>query len=184
MTNSPPESSASPARIRLRSNIVPVVGLVLATLLIYAPAFRFSFLNWDDSWYILWNDFIKSWSPANLYGILTEPVARNYAPVTIAGFLIEHTLWGERPAGYHVTNVCLHALNAVLVFRLLQQLTRNDWLAWGVAALFVVHPVQVESVAWVVRDVHAGEPDLLAPFGANREAGRVGLPVAGAGAAQ
>ncbi|SFH61472.1 hypothetical protein [Planctomicrobium piriforme] len=131
------------------SAVLPVVGLVLSIAVVYFPVVQFQLLNWDDSWYLTWNELIKSWAPGNLYRIATEPVARNYAPLTILSFLTEHTLWGLRPAGYHVTNVLLHMLNAVLVFRLLRQLTKNDWLSWGVAMLFALHPVQVESVAWI-----------------------------------
>lgn len=127
----------------------PAAGLILAVWLLYAPSIGYQFLNWDDSWYILWNDLIKSWHPANLYQIMTEPVARNYAPATIGSFLVEHTLWQLWPGGYHVTNILLHAINAVLVLQLLRQLTKNDWWAWSVAALFAVHPLQVESVAWI-----------------------------------
>ncbi|WP_437224524.1 hypothetical protein SH661x_003667 [Planctomicrobium sp. SH661] len=125
------------------------VGLVLATLLVYAPTFNFDFLNWDDVWYIHRNELIRSWHPANLYAIMTQPVARNFAPLTIGTFLVEHSLWQLWPGGYHVTNVLIHMVNALLVLQLLRQLTRNDWLAWMVAVLFVVHPVQVESVAWI-----------------------------------
>jgi hypothetical protein len=129
--------------------LIPVVGLLLLAAIVYAPVARFGFLNWDDSWYIQWNDLIRSWHPVNLYRIATEPVARNYAPLTIGTFLVEYTFWRVWPGGYHLTNLLLHMLNGVLVWQLLKQLTRNDWLAWLAAALFVVHPVQVESVAWV-----------------------------------
>ncbi|WP_437185018.1 hypothetical protein SH668x_002108 [Planctomicrobium sp. SH668] len=126
-----------------------VLGLILLTAIIYAPVLRFEMLNWDDNWYLTWNDLIKSWHPANLYRIMTEPVARNFAPVTIGSFLVEHTLWGLWPGGYHATNVLIHMINGVLVLQLMRQLTNNGWMAWTVAALFLVHPVQVESVAWV-----------------------------------
>lgn len=127
----------------------PAFGLLLIAVLVYAPVVRFQFLNWDDSWYILWNDLIKSWHPTNLYRVLTEPVCRNFAPATIGTFLMEHTLWQLWPGGYHATNVLIHLVNALLVLQLLRQLTKNEWLAWMVAALFLVHPVQVESVAWI-----------------------------------
>ncbi|HWL08020.1 MAG TPA: hypothetical protein VNQ76_06440 [Planctomicrobium sp.] len=126
-----------------------VVILVLSTVILYYPATGYELLNWDDPWYLTWNELLRSWHPMNLYQILTEPVARNYAPVTIFTFLVEYHLWGLHPSGYHATNVLLHAVNAVLVLQLIRQLTRNDWLSLAVALLFVVHPVQVESVAWI-----------------------------------
>lgn len=128
---------------------LPVAGLMLMTALVYGPVLHYEFLNWDDNWYIRWNDLITSWHPVNLYRIMTEPVARNFAPATIGTFLVEHTLWQLWAGGYHLTNVLIHLVNGVLVLQLLRQLTRNDWLAWVVAALFIIHPVQVESVAWI-----------------------------------
>ncbi len=131
------------------NNLWPVLGLLAVTALVYAPVVKFGFLNWDDTWYVVRNDLIKSWHPANLYRIATEPVARNFAPLTISTFLIEHSLWGLWAGGYHLTNLALHALNAVLVFGLIERLSKNKLLAWGIAATFALHPLQVETVAWI-----------------------------------
>ena len=133
----------------LREHRWPALGLGLLVILIYAPVATFDFVNWDDTWYIVRNDLIKSWHPVNLYRVVTEPVARNFAPLTITTFLVEHSLWGLWPGGYHVTNVLLHAVNALLVYALIFRLTRDALMAWIVAALFAVHPVQVETVAWI-----------------------------------
>lgn len=132
-----------------RANQLAVISLLIIVGVLYAPTLRYEFLNWDDPWYIINNDLIKSWHPVNLYKVMTEPVARNFAPLTIGMFLVEHTLWGLNSGGYHATNVLLHALNTVLVFALIRQLTKNSGTAWLVAALFAVHPIQIESVAWV-----------------------------------
>ncbi|QDT34446.1 hypothetical protein [Thalassoglobus polymorphus] len=136
-------------RAWLQLNLWPVLGLVAVTFLVYAPVVNFGFLNWDDTWYIVQNDLIKSWNPVNLYKIATEPVARNFAPLTIGTFLVEHTLWGLWPGGYHLTNVLLHAVNAVLVYSLVERISKNQLAAWGLAALFALHPLQVETVAWI-----------------------------------
>ena len=109
----------------------------------------FDFVNWDDPAYVLHNDLIKSWSPDNLAGVATKTVTRNYAPLTIGSLLIDHTIWGLNPSGYHATNVLLHLVNGVLVFVLVRQLTGNSFVAWTTAALFLVHPVQIETVAWI-----------------------------------
>ena len=116
---------------------------------LYAPTVTYDFLNWDDPWYILDNPLIRSWHPANLVGIITEVVARNYAPVTIFSFLVDHTLWGFWAGGYHLTNLVLHAVNAVLLYALILRLSGSRSVAWLTAALWAVHPVQVESVAWI-----------------------------------
>ena len=128
----------------LQCGVLTILGLIA-----FAPSISFDFVNWDDYAYIHENDLIKSWSPANLKDVATEVVTRNYAPVTIFSFLVEHTLWGMNPAGYHATNVLLHLINGVLVFLLLRQISGSTFVGWLTAALFLLHPVQIESVVWI-----------------------------------
>ena len=123
--------------------------LVMLGLAVFWPSVHFDFVNWDDPAYLEHNDLIKNWSWQNLKGIATEVVTRNYAPLTIFSFLIEHTLWGLNPSGYHLTNIVLHTINAVLVFLLVRRLTESSFVGWITAALFLVHPVQIESVVWI-----------------------------------
>ncbi len=126
-----------------------VLSLVSLVVALYAPIVQYEFLNLDDLAYVVDNDLIKSWHPLNLWRVMTASVARNFAPLNIGLYLIEHTLWGLNSGGYHAMNLVLHAINAVLVFALIRQLTQNRWTAWIVAALFAVHPLQVEVVAWI-----------------------------------
>ncbi len=136
-------------RRQVLTNLGILTVISILTVWLYMPTRTFEFVNWDDPWYILKNPLIQSWSLANLKGILTETVARNYAPLTIFSFLLDHTLWGDWAGGFHLTNLLLHAANAVLVFLLIRQVTgRTDWSA-VTAVLFAAHPVQVETVAWV-----------------------------------
>ena len=102
--------------------------LVILTLIAFWPSVWFDFVNWDDPAYIAHNDLIKSWSPSNLYGIATESVTRNYAPLTIFSFLIDHSIWGDNPCGFHATNVLLHLLNGILVLLLVRQLTDSRFV--------------------------------------------------------
>jgi len=124
-------------------------SLVVVGLIAFWPTVEFDFVNWDDPAYVWHNDLIKSLSPANLYGVATEAVTRNYAPLTISTLLMDHSIWGMQPSGYHATNVLLHVLNGILVFLLTRQLSRSDFVGWLTAALFLVHPVQIETVAWI-----------------------------------
>jgi protein O-mannosyl-transferase len=123
--------------------------LVILGVVVFWPSVSFDFVNWDDPAYLQHNDLIKGWSWQNLKGIATEVVTRNYAPLTIFSFLIEHTLWGLNPDGYHITNIVLHAINGVLVFLLIRRLSGSTFVGWITAALFLVHPVQIESVVWI-----------------------------------
>jgi len=134
-----------------RSQSIVPAALLLCSLVAFAywPVHAYDFVNWDDTWYVVRNPYLGSWSPANLKAIATDVINRNYAPLTIFTYLLEHTLFGLEPAGYHIFNVLLHAVNAVLVFVLISQLTKNRPAAWATAALFAVHPVQIESVAWI-----------------------------------
>ncbi len=137
------------ARRRVLIHLGILTGLFAMTVWLYMPSRSFEFVNWDDPWYIQNNPLVQSWNLANLKGIATETVARNYAPLTIFSFLLDHTFWGDWAGGYHLTNLVLHAVNAQLVFFVIRQVTgRTDWAA-ATAVLFAVHPVQVESVAWV-----------------------------------
>ena len=123
-------------------------GLVLLVLVAYFPAFTGGFV-WDD-WILVAEPLIR-----RVDGIVSIWFAPSelkhefhYWPVTYTSFWIEHKLWGLHPAGYHAVNVVLHALNTVLLWRVFVRLSVPG--AWLVAAVFAVHPVHVESVAWII----------------------------------
>ncbi|HVJ67563.1 MAG TPA: hypothetical protein VM510_06240, partial [Caulifigura sp.] len=127
--------------------IAAILGALVA--LVYWPVAGFEFLNWDDPWYVVDNPLVKSWSPSNLAAIATEPCSKNFAPLTIFTLLVEHTTFGLWAGGYHLVNVLLHAVNAGLVCVLVRQVTKSELAAWLAAVLFAVHPIQIETVAWV-----------------------------------
>ncbi len=122
-------------------------GLLIAV--VFGPSLNYGFVNWDDPWYVVNNPLITGWSLENLWGIATEVVTRNYAPVTIFSYLVDHTLWGLWPGGYHLTNLLWHFVNTVLVFVLVRQVSGQTHWAWPTALLFALHPVQIESVVWI-----------------------------------
>lgn len=142
----PSLNSDNGAKRRIQLLIASLAGLVFLT---YWPVASYGFVNWDDPWYVLNNPYLQSWSPSNLHAIATDVIIRNYSPLTIYTYLVEYTLFGADPAGYHVVNVLLHCVNAALVFVLISQLSGSRFVGWGTAALFAVHPVQIESVAWI-----------------------------------
>ena len=124
-----------------------IFGLALAALTIFAyqPAWHGGFL-WDDDYYITKNELLTA--PDGLRRIwfsLDSP--SQYFPLTYTTFRIEHAFWGLNPTGYHWVNLLLHVANALLVWRLLFRLKVPG--AWLAGAIFAIHPVQVESVAWM-----------------------------------
>jgi protein O-mannosyl-transferase len=119
--------------------------LLLFTLLLYQPSFRAGFI-WDDDAMVTANPLIKSgWSGLRDIWFTTKFV--DYIPVTLSSFWLEWRLWGMQATGYHAMNVLLHALNVVLLWRVLLRLrVPGGWLA---ALVFAAHPVCVASVTWV-----------------------------------
>jgi tetratricopeptide (TPR) repeat protein len=123
----------------------PGILLVLAVFLAYLPVWHAGFI-WDDDYYVTANRLLTA--PDGLYRIwFSWDSPSQYFPLTYTWFRFERDLWGLQPVGYHAMNLLLHAANALLLWRLLKRLDiPGSWLA---AALFALHPVQVESVAWV-----------------------------------
>ena len=136
--------------------------LLLVTAIAYLPATQNLFTNWDDPGYILDNPGIKRLDPSAIGHLFSSFHKGNYHPLTMLSFALDYSSWGLSPRGYHVVNVALHLLNTlgVLVFtRMLLSLRdepRATQIALATALLFGVHPLHVESVAWVV-----GRKDLL-----------------------
>jgi tetratricopeptide (TPR) repeat protein len=121
-------------------------GLIfLATLVAYIPAMRGGYI-WDDDSYITENVTLRTLD--GLRRIWLEPKALpQYYPLVHTSFWLEYHLWQLHPFGYHLVNVLLHALNAILLLMMLRYLRVEG--AWLAALIFALHPVQVESVAWI-----------------------------------
>lgn len=121
-----------------------LAGLILLAFAAYLPALQGGFV-WDDDDYVSENPLLRD--ADGLRRIWTTTESPQYYPLVFTSFWIEYHLWGLSPAGYHAVNVALHALNAFLVGLLLRGLRVRG--AWWVAVLFLLHPVHVESVAWI-----------------------------------
>ena len=128
--------------------------VILLTILAHARGLQGQFLEWDDYSHITHNLAIRSLSPTNLWKMFTEPAAKLYVPLTWVSLAIDYQVWGHNPFGYHLTNLVLHVANTMLVLLLAFQLLRGRFegahtAAILTAAIFGVHPLRVESVAWV-----------------------------------
>ncbi len=132
-----------------------LIGLALLAVVGYLPTLQAGFV-WDD---VIFTEAEPVREFSGLWHIWFEPTTldpeSHYWPITYSSFWLEHKLWGFAPAGYHATNIVLHLLNSLLLLMLLRRFALPG--AWLAAAIFAVHPVHVEPVAWVM-----GRKDLLA----------------------
>jgi hypothetical protein len=118
--------------------------LVLITLLAYQPAWHAGFI-WDDDHHLTANPAMTA--PHGLRMIWSSLAVSRYYPLTLTSFWVQRQLWGLNPIPYHLVNIALHAINGVLIFFLLRRLRVPG--AWLAATLWALHPVNVESVAWI-----------------------------------
>jgi tetratricopeptide (TPR) repeat protein len=124
--------------------------LVAVTLVVYWPVTHYDFINYDDPDYFSANTHVQAGlTPGNVVWAFCTECAGNWHPLTWLFLMLDVNLFGRGPAGPHVTNLLFHLANTMLVFLLLRSLTRATWRSACVAALFALHPLHVESVAWI-----------------------------------
>jgi tetratricopeptide (TPR) repeat protein len=124
--------------------------LALATLVLYNPITRAPFLNFDDTSYFVDNPHVHaglSWKTVKWAFTTTE--LSDWKPITWLSHTLDAQLFGFKPEAPHTINILLHAANAVVLFLILLRATGCGWRSLGVAALFALHPINVESVAWI-----------------------------------
>ncbi len=133
-----------------RTRFCVVLLLVLATLVIYWQTGSHDFVNYDDNIYVTDNPQVKA--GLNWGGVqwaFTSDHAGNWHPLTWLSHMADVELYGIQPQGHHLTSVVLHGANVLLLFLLLFRCTGDFWPSIFAAALFALHPLRVESVAWV-----------------------------------
>jgi hypothetical protein len=134
--------------------------LIVATLLVFGQVRNHDFTNWDDPLYVTENPHVQAGlSPKNLVWAFTTTHASNWHPLVWLSLMLDSELYGLNPGGYHLTNLLLHIANTLLLFLVLRRMTGALWRSGFVAALFALHPLHVESVAWV-----AERKDVLSTF--------------------
>lgn len=132
-----------------KKNGIILFILLGITFLAFLPSLQAEFNNWDDDLYVVDNPYLFSFSIENIKNIFTNPISGNYNPLTIFTFAIERHFFGLNPFPYHLNNVLLHLFCTGLVFWLVRLLKLPFIGAIVVTALFGLHPMRVESVAWV-----------------------------------
>lgn len=125
--------------------------LVLAiTGIAYYPSLNNGFLNWDDIIYVMNNDMIKTLSVENVTKMFSTFYMGNYHPFIIFSFAFDYSLFQLNPTGYHVHNLVIHLINSFLVYAFCYFLfSKKTNIALIVSVLFALHPMHVESVAWI-----------------------------------
>ncbi len=134
--------------------------LTLVTLAVYFQVHNFKFMTFDDFDYVYKNPNIQNGITfKSIQWALTARYALNWHPLTWLSHMLDWQLYGSNPAGHHLTNLIFHIANALLLFLVLKRMTNAIWQSAFVAALFALHPLHVESVAWV-----AERKDVLSTF--------------------
>ncbi len=132
-----------------RRAAIPLL-LAALTLAVYAQVARYDFINFDDPGYARDNPHVLAGlSREGLVWAFTTTKEANWHPLTWLSLQLDAQLFGPSPPGFHATNVVLHVANVLLLYLLFQRMTRSSWRSALVAALFGIHPVHVESVAWI-----------------------------------
>ena len=139
--------------------IVICLFLAALTWLVFGQTLRHDFINYDDPRYVYENTKITS--GVSLSGIawaFTHIHSMNWHPLTTISHMLDCQVYGLKPGGHHFTNVLLHIVAAILLFLALQEMTGTFWNSAFVAAVFAIHPLRVESVAWIAerKDVLSG----------------------------
>jgi tetratricopeptide (TPR) repeat protein len=131
-----------------RASPILALAVAAAAILAHAPAISNGFVNWDDARYITGNPMVGSVTWEGVRWAFTTFHENNWHPLTWLSHMIDGALFGASPAGHHAMSVALHAANAALLFLVLARMTGKVAPSVLVAALFAVHPLGVESVAW------------------------------------
>ncbi len=153
-----PDAAARPTSFRGDACICVLLAVV--TLALYWPVAGFEFNNYDDAQYITQNPRVQSGLTAqNIRWAFTTGHASNWHPLTWLSHMLDCQLFGLNSGGPHLVNALFHIANTLLLFGLLRRLTGAVWRSAFVAALFALHPMHVESVAWV-----AERKDVLSAF--------------------
>lgn len=141
--------------------VVALVILVILATVPFAGSLKDGFLNWDDNFYIYDNPLVTGFGWRAAGQILSRPHYTDYSPVFLMWLGVQYRVVGGHALGFRLVSLALHAVGVVLVFVFVKRTMRRPAVAFLAAALFAVHPVQVESVAWVTEQKNLLSPVFL-----------------------
>lgn len=146
----------------IKIRIFPILCTLLgfAVLVVYGQVNGHEFLLYDDKQYVYQNPMVQMGiSPESIRWAFTTLFASNWHPVTWLSHMLDQDIFGSNPGAQHMTNVLFHILNSILVFTILRKMTGSTWRSFAVGLMFAIHPIHVESVAWL-----AERKDVLSLF--------------------
>jgi len=134
----------------MRRDVLIGMLLIIVTAAVYGQVINYEFITYDDSKYVYDNPYIQSGlNSESISWSFTATYASNWHPITWLSHMIDVEIYGMNPGGHHLTNVIFHIVNSLLLFIILKKATGGFWQSGFVAALFAIHPLHVESVAWI-----------------------------------
>ena len=142
-----------------RQTVIVCLVLAAITFAVFGQTVRHRFVNFDDGDYVVRNSVVaQGLTPSGFVWAFASPHYANWHPVTWLSHMLDCQLYGLAPAGHHLTNVIIHAGTAIALFLVLRRMTGAQWRSAFVAAVFAIHPLRAESVAWVSerKDVLSG----------------------------
>ncbi len=129
--------------------VLYAVLFALAGFMVYWSSLSHGFVRWDDDWFVYDNPYVNDFSFDRIGSLFSEFYQGQYSPVTALIMAGQYALGEGSASVFHWVSLLLHLLNTALVFRIFRRLSENDWVALLTAGMFMLHPVQVESVSWI-----------------------------------
>lgn len=138
----------TPFGLSVRQSIL-LGAIILLGIIAYSPLLKADFIIIDDPQYVTENMLVQDFSLNKVAEIFTSNTYGHYQPLSVLSYIFDHAIWGNNATGYHLTNILLHLINIILVFLLTRKLSQNNNVGFISALLFSIHPMHVESVAWI-----------------------------------
>ncbi|MBL0310794.1 MAG: tetratricopeptide repeat protein [Bacteroidetes bacterium] len=129
-------------------NAIILTAIAIYILVLFSPAIKYDFTNWDDPDYIISNELIRDFSLEGMAKIFTTPVIGMYNPLPFAVYSFVYHFWELNPQAYHLLSIILHILATIMLYKFIFRLTGRYEVATIVAILFAIHPMHVSVVTW------------------------------------